>query len=43
VVKRNFTLVIMAIIVLSVLPGVVEYVRHRRGGTVRGGAGAQRP
>jgi len=30
VVKRNFTLVIMAIIVLSVLPGVVEYVRHRR-------------
>jgi membrane-associated protein len=30
VVKRNFTLVIMAIIVLSVLPGVVEYLRHRR-------------
>lgn len=29
VVKRNFTLVIMAIIVLSVLPGVVEYARHR--------------
>jgi membrane-associated protein len=29
VVKRNFTLVIMAIIVLSVLPGVVEFARHR--------------
>jgi membrane-associated protein len=31
-VKRNFTLVIMVIIVLSVLPGVVEFVRHRRTG-----------
>ena len=30
VVKRNFTLVILAIIVLSVLPGVVEYLRQRR-------------
>jgi membrane-associated protein len=29
-VKHNFTLVIMAIIVLSVLPGVVEYMRSRR-------------
>ena len=29
-VKRNFTLVIMVIIVVSVLPGLVEYVRHRR-------------
>ncbi|MBI5634631.1 MAG: DedA family protein [Nitrospirae bacterium] len=29
VVKKNFTLVIMAIIVLSVLPGVIEYLRHR--------------
>ena len=29
-VKRNFTLVIMVIIVISVLPGVVEFVRHRR-------------
>jgi membrane-associated protein len=33
VVKRNFTLVILAIIVLSVLPGVVEYVRQRRQST----------
>ncbi|HWR97074.1 MAG TPA: DedA family protein [Candidatus Methanoperedens sp.] len=38
-VKRNFTLVIMAIIVLSVLPGVVEYVRQRRGAAARAGAG----
>lgn len=30
VVKRNFTLVIMAIIVLSVLPSVIEVIRHRR-------------
>jgi hypothetical protein len=29
VVKRNFTLVIMCIIILSVLPGVVEVLRHR--------------
>jgi membrane-associated protein len=33
VVKRNFTLVILAIIVLSVLPGVIEYVRQRRQST----------
>lgn len=31
-VKRNFTLVIMVIIVVSVFPGVVEFVRHRRTG-----------
>jgi membrane-associated protein len=30
VVKRNFTLVILAIIVISVLPGVIEYARQRR-------------
>jgi len=30
VVKRNFTLVIMVIIVVSVLPGLVEFLRHRR-------------
>lgn len=30
-VKKNFTLVIMGIIVVSVLPGVVEYLRHRFG------------
>jgi membrane-associated protein len=37
-VKRNFTFVIMAIIVVSVLPGVVEYLRHRRRAAV-GAAG----
>lgn len=29
-VKQNFSLVILAIIVLSLLPGVIEYWRHRR-------------
>jgi len=29
-VKNNFTAVIMGIIVVSVLPGVIEYIRHRR-------------
>ena len=28
-VKNNFTLVIVAIIVLSVMPGVIEFLRHR--------------
>jgi membrane-associated protein len=32
-VKKNFTLVIGAIIVLSVLPGVIEFIRSRRGGS----------
>jgi len=30
VVKQNFTLVILAIIVISVLPGVVEFLRQRQ-------------
>ena len=30
VVKNNFTLVIIAIIIISVLPGVIEYLRQRR-------------
>lgn len=29
-VKQNFTLVILAIIILSILPGVIEYWRQRR-------------
>ncbi|HXK62732.1 MAG TPA: DedA family protein [Acidobacteriota bacterium] len=29
VVRRNFTLVIFAIIILSVMPGVIEYLRHK--------------
>jgi membrane-associated protein len=28
-VKRNFTLVILAIIFLSILPGIIEFLRHR--------------
>ncbi len=30
VVRRNFSLVILAIIAVSVMPGVVEFIRHRR-------------
>lgn len=30
IVKRNFTVVIMAIIFISVLPGLIEYLRQRR-------------
>lgn len=29
VVKENFTLVILVIIIISVMPGVIEYLRHR--------------
>ena len=31
VVRKNFSLVIMAIIVISILPGVIEYLRQRSG------------
>jgi membrane-associated protein len=31
-VKKNFSLVILAIIVISVMPAVIEYLRHRRAG-----------
>jgi membrane-associated protein len=30
IVKRNFTVVIIAIIFISILPGVIEYLRQRR-------------
>lgn len=30
VVKKNFTMVIFAIIFISILPGLIEYIRHRR-------------
>jgi membrane-associated protein len=30
IVKRNFTFVIFAIIFISILPGVFEFIRHRR-------------
>jgi membrane-associated protein len=29
-IKKNFSLVIMAIVILSILPAVIEFVRHRR-------------
>ena len=29
-VKHNFSLVVFVIIVLSILPGVIEYIRHRK-------------
>jgi membrane-associated protein len=29
VVKQNFSLVIFAIIFLSILPGIIEFLRHR--------------
>ncbi|HEY7543577.1 MAG TPA: DedA family protein [Blastocatellia bacterium] len=29
-VKKNFSLVIIAIVLISVLPGLIEYLRHRR-------------
>jgi membrane-associated protein len=30
IVKRNFTLVVLAIVFISLLPAVIEYVQHRR-------------
>jgi membrane-associated protein len=33
VIKHNFTLTVMAIIVISLLPGLIEYVRHKRIGS----------
>jgi membrane-associated protein len=29
IVKENFSLVILAIIIISILPGIIEYMRHR--------------
>jgi membrane-associated protein len=31
IVKKNFALVILAIIFISILPGIIEYLRHRAG------------
>ncbi len=31
IVKNNFSLAIIAIVIISVMPAVVEYIRHRRG------------
>lgn len=30
VVKENFTIVIFAIVIISILPGVIEFVKHKR-------------
>ena len=35
VVKKNFALVIMAIIVISVVPAAVEFLKHRRAAPAR--------
>jgi membrane-associated protein len=35
-VKENLTLVIVIIVLVSILPGVVEYVRHRMRSSPRG-------
>ncbi|MHC1791758.1 DedA family protein [Solidesulfovibrio sp.] len=33
-IKRNFSVVILAIIIISILPGVIEYIRHKRAAAV---------
>lgn len=43
VVKNNFTAVIMAIIVISVLPGFFEYFRHKREKRLPAAAGTKVP
>ena len=41
-VKRNFSLVILAIIFVSILPGLIEYLRHRaRGRKAAASAGSE--
>lgn len=42
IVKRNFTLVILAIIVLSILPAIIEYWRARRDEAVTAGSRQER-
>ena len=32
VVKNNFTIVIIAIVFISILPGVIEYILHKKAG-----------
>jgi membrane-associated protein len=34
IVKRYFQLVILAIVFLSILPGIIEYLRHRKSGSL---------
>ncbi len=30
IVKKNLSLLIVAIVILSILPGIIEYIRHKR-------------
>lgn len=41
VVQENFGMVILAIIILSVLPGVAEYVKHRRQAQIMANTGGR--
>ena len=42
-VKRNFSLVILAIIFVSILPGLIEYLRHRARGRKAAGSPGSEP
>ena len=35
-VKKNFSVVVIAIVLISLLPAVIEYLRHRAGGEAKG-------
>ena len=39
-IKRNFSVVILVIIIISVLPGLIEYLRHKRAATAAAAAKA---
>jgi membrane-associated protein len=43
IVKENFSLAIMAIILISVLPMFIEYLRHRSSGAAAGAAATSQP
>jgi len=38
IVRNNFSLAIVAIVLISIMPAVVEYVRHRRTQAAAAGA-----
>jgi len=40
-IKRNFSVAILVIIVISVLPGLIEYLRHKRAATATAAAAAK--
>jgi len=43
VVKQNLSLVIAAIVLISIMPGIVEYLRHRRKAAITDPASGRRP